>query len=114
MATEAQFLTNPLFSEELFSDTRLSRQKKPLKIQINQLDQFMRNKANLPDAQMNLTKALANDYVIFRLRSRFKNKAKQSQSCRGVAFLPPRSLGEGGGKAGTKPIIRIQLENKNP
>ncbi len=24
----------------------------------------------------------------------------QTQSCRGVAFLPPRSLGEGGGEAG--------------
>jgi hypothetical protein len=66
-------MTHHFFSAELFSDTRLSqqptggvllhiedwlagvqrssRQKKPLKTQINQKWMIMQNKANLPSAQ---------------------------------------------------------------
>ncbi len=56
MATEAQFLTNPLFSEELFSDTRLSQQPTGqseicnVKCEISPAapaDFIMRNKPNL-------------------------------------------------------------------
>ena len=35
----------------------------------------MQNKANLPDAQMNISSAITMDYVNLHLRSRFKNKA---------------------------------------
>ncbi len=40
---------------------------------------FMQNKPNLLNAQMNITTAITMDYVNIRLRSRFKNKAKQTQ-----------------------------------
>ncbi len=39
----------------------------------------MQNKPNLLNAQMNVCSAITMDYVNIRLRSRFKNKAKQSQ-----------------------------------
>jgi len=45
---------------------------------------FMQNKANFPNAQMNVSSVLAMDYVNIRLRSRQQNKANskpiQSQS----------------------------------
>ncbi len=40
---------------------------------------FMQNKPNLPNAQMNVSTAITMDYVNIRLRSRFKNKANQTQ-----------------------------------
>jgi len=40
----------------------------------------MQNKAKLPNAQMNVTSLITMDYVNIGLRSRFKNKAKQSQT----------------------------------
>ena len=46
---------------------------------INQLWQIMQNKPNLPDSRMNVSPILTKDYVIFRLRGRFKNKANQTQ-----------------------------------
>jgi hypothetical protein len=40
---------------------------------------FMQNKANLPNAQILINCVLTMDYVNIRLRSRFKNKANQTQ-----------------------------------
>jgi len=40
---------------------------------------FMQNKPNLLNAQMNVNSVLTMDYVNIRLRSRFENKAKQTQ-----------------------------------
>jgi len=40
----------------------------------------MQIKPNFPNAQMNISTAITTDYVNIRLRSRFKNKAKQSQT----------------------------------
>jgi len=39
----------------------------------------MQNKPNLLNAQMNINSVLTMDYVNIRLRSRFKNKANQTQ-----------------------------------
>ncbi len=39
----------------------------------------MQNKANFHNAQMNVCSAITMDYVNIRLRSRFKNKPKQTQ-----------------------------------
>jgi len=39
----------------------------------------MQNKANFPNAQILVNCVLTMDYINMRLRSRFKNKAKQTQ-----------------------------------
>jgi hypothetical protein len=46
---------------------------------IAQKNLIMQNKANFPDAQIFVTCVLTMDYVNIRLRSRLKNKAKQTQ-----------------------------------
>ena len=61
----------------------------------------MQNKPNLLKARINVTSFTTKDYENARPPGREKNKPNQTQSCRGVAFLPPRSLGEGGGEAGS-------------
>ena len=52
----------------------------------------MRNKPNLLTTQMNLSKALAKNYVIFRLRSRFKNKPNQTQFVAAYLLAKPDFL----------------------
>jgi len=44
-----------------------------------QKESIMQNKPNLLNAQINISTAITMDYVNIRLRSRFKNKAKQTQ-----------------------------------
>ena len=45
----------------------------------DQFELIMQNKPNLLNTQMTVSSAITMDYVNIRLRSRFKNKAKQTQ-----------------------------------
>ena len=58
------------FSSLLTNEYPVSRAQKNL---------FMQNKPNFPNTQMPVSYVLTMDYVNIRLRSRFKNKAKQTQ-----------------------------------
>jgi len=49
------------------------------RVSIAQKELIMQNKPNFPNTQMNISTAITMDYVNIRLRSRFKNKAKQTQ-----------------------------------
>ncbi len=51
----------------------------------------MQNKANFPNAQILVNCVLTMDYVNIRLRSRFKNKAKQTQFKANLSQLKPIS-----------------------
>ena len=68
-----------LFSEELFSDTRLSQQLTGgvhlhIENQSIKNNLFMENKPNFRNAQMNVNTVITKDYEDFRLRRRLENK----------------------------------------
>jgi hypothetical protein len=78
--TTANKYPAPLFSEELFSDTRLN--------QVNQFVQFtksikmeqdMQNKPNLRNAQINISSVPTETYGELSLRRHPQNKPKQTQ-----------------------------------
>ncbi len=56
---------------------------------VNAADLFMRNKPNLLNAQMNLTKALANDYEKKTLGKRGKNKPNSNPIQTQTNPIPP-------------------------
>jgi len=59
---------------------------------IAQKNLFMQNKANLLNTQILVNCVLTMDYVNIRLRSRFKNKANQSQFKANLSQLKPISM----------------------
>jgi len=78
MATEAQILANRPNAQESDSPRNAPMEKSTMNTGAP-ADYFMQNKANLLDAQMNVSSILSKYYENVPLRRRGENKPKQSR-----------------------------------